>query len=138
LAAFAALARAPTSAALVDFHARHKYLLMAHGPAGQKELGRIVAQAGSAGLETSLEEYRALLEPLLAVEPGRGAHCNALLHVFGYFRGRLDTDDSAALLHVIEQYRHGDVPLALPKRMLHGQAVRLGLTYLTSQVYLLG
>ena len=34
--------------ALVDFHTRYKLVLMAHSPHGQRELGRLVAEAGNA------------------------------------------------------------------------------------------
>ena len=47
--------REPTVAALMDFHSRHKLLLMAHSPADARALGRLVAET------TPLEERLAPL-----------------------------------------------------------------------------
>jgi uncharacterized protein YbbK (DUF523 family) len=54
-----------TAARLVDFHAAHKLTLMSHGPERLRALGRLVAQAGGADLETLAHDYiRGFMEAL--------------------------------------------------------------------------
>ena len=56
-----ALLAAPTPKALIDFHTRHKLLVMAHNQEGYRRLGRIVAQAGRGDLEGTVAAYADLL-----------------------------------------------------------------------------
>ena len=120
---------------LIRFHARHKLLLMAHAPATVSALGRLVAGAGSGGdLVQVWEEYQTRFQATLAMPASRGGHVNALLHAVGYFRG-IDDATRHEVVRAIELFAAGASSLASPIRLIRMHADRLGITYLTDQVY---
>lgn len=122
---------------LIRFHARHKLLLMAHAPAIVSALGRLVAGAGPRGdLGRVWDEYVATFQATLAKPASRGGHVNALLHAVGYFCGILDDATRHEVVHAIELFAAGASSLASPIRLIRMHADRLGIAYLTDQVYL--
>jgi uncharacterized protein YbgA (DUF1722 family) len=94
-------------ARLVTFHARYKYLLMAHGAEHVRTLGRIAAARLSGRWDQALSDYRAGLVQALRTPGGRGARSNALAHVFGYVSSGLDAVTRAWWLDELERFRVG-------------------------------
>ena len=47
-----------------------------------------------------------------------GRHFNVLQHLMGFLKEKLDGEDKAELLGVMEDYRHGQVPLIVPVTLL--------------------
>jgi uncharacterized protein YbgA (DUF1722 family)/uncharacterized protein YbbK (DUF523 family) len=127
-----------TARALVDFHTRHKYLLMAHHPAAYTTLGQLVAGAGQADIAALGKEYITVLMNALANPAPRQRHCNVLHHLMGYLKKLIDLRDKQELLNCIEDYRHGIVPLIVPLALLrhHLERWREQQQYLLNQVYL--
>ncbi|MEO3829166.1 YbgA family protein [Actinomadura sp. B10D3] len=123
---------------LVDFHSRHKLQVLAHEPSAYRELGRIVAQAGTRPRGEVEAAYRRTFDAALAVRPTRGRHTNALQHAFGLLSGRLDDTRRHDVLNAIERYRQGQVPLSVPLALLRRDADREHLDYLAQQTYLWG
>jgi uncharacterized protein YbgA (DUF1722 family)/uncharacterized protein YbbK (DUF523 family) len=108
----------PSVARLVQFQADHKLTLMAHSPQGQRELGRLVADAGSRPLDEVLREYGLKLMEILSQIAKRKLHTNVLQHVMGFVKDQIDSADKQELLEVIESYRLGMVPLIVPITLL--------------------
>lgn len=104
--------------ALVDFHSRHKYVLLAHEPEAYKDLGRLVAGAGKGDIAELAAEYEAGLMAALARPAERARHVNVLQHLMGFLPDRVDADDRRTLLEMIEDYRSGAVPLVVPVSVL--------------------
>ncbi len=81
---------------ILDFHATHKYLLMAHCPKTLKELGALLARGKelSAGdlHETYFTEFIHALKKIATVKK----NTNVLMHIMGYFKKDLDTDKRRA------------------------------------------
>jgi uncharacterized protein YbgA (DUF1722 family)/uncharacterized protein YbbK (DUF523 family) len=123
-------------AAIIRFHARHKYLLMAHSPSVQKELGRLVA--GVKGMKPGdfLDAYEALFMRALATLATPKKNANVLMHLAGYFRDRIGPDEKKELLDVIEQYRKELVPLIVPVTIIKHYVRKYGEVYLADQYYL--
>jgi uncharacterized protein YbgA (DUF1722 family)/uncharacterized protein YbbK (DUF523 family) len=121
---------------LVAFHSRHKLQIMAHDPAGYRQSGRIVAQAGTAPREKTEHDYRRVFARSLAVRPSRGRHVNALQHVFSLLTARLNDPRRHDLLETISAYEAGLVPLSLPTALLRHHAVGEELPYVIDQTYL--
>jgi uncharacterized protein YbgA (DUF1722 family) len=128
--------RPPGAAAFVEFHARHKLLLMAHAPHLVRTAGRLVAQAGRADLEGLWSNYVTAVMPALAQPPTRGGHVNVLQHAAGYFRAMASAEDRRALRAAIEAFAAGSGPLDEPIRLLRLLAERHAVTYIARQVYL--
>jgi uncharacterized protein YbgA (DUF1722 family) len=124
---------------LVDFHARHKLLVMSHSPAHYRELGPLVAHAAGqplAGDLGVLDRYAALLMAGLARKATPAKHVNTLMHVLGYFRRQIDDDEKREFLEVLEEYRAGKVPLIVPVTLANHYVRKYDQPYLREQVYL--
>jgi uncharacterized protein YbgA (DUF1722 family) len=107
-----------TPGGLVQFHTAHKLTLMAHSPSHYREMGRLVAQAGSLAWEELIDQYGHLLMDGLQVMTTPGKHTNVLQHVMGFLKDALAKEDKAELLGLVEDYRQGLVPLIVPLTLL--------------------
>jgi len=131
-----------TRGRLVEFHARHKLLIMAHSPKHLTELGRLVAAAKDYPPKDLYQRYHALLMTALKPMTTVRKQCNVLQHVMGYFKKQLSPDEKQELLETIEQYRRGTIPLIVPITLLnhyvrkYGPADRTVGEYLAEQYYL--
>ncbi|MEO0070776.1 MAG: DUF523 and DUF1722 domain-containing protein [candidate division WOR-3 bacterium] len=135
LARFRALRKNPTMSALVDFHARHKLLLLAYNQALMRELGRIVANPQKRPLKELLNEYEPLLSQALSRPPKYTSAINVLLHSLGYFSQRLSANEKAFFLDTIESYRRGKLPLSVPVSLIRSYIVRFDEPYLAKQYF---
>lgn len=133
-----ALRRAPVQRrALIELHAAHKYLLLAHDPSGYAELGRLVAAPGAfASDEAWADAYGDRFMAAMNRRATVGRHVNVMHHIVGYFRGALHAAHRDDLLAAIDDYQAGRVPLGVPIALLHHTALRLELRYLLDQTYL--
>lgn len=125
-----------TSARIVDFHTRHKLMIMAHSQQAYRDLGRRVAQCGDKDIEHFGAAYIADLMEALRVRATRKNHTNVLQHVQGYLKDAIDTDDKQELNEIIERYRLGQVPLVVPITLLNHHFRRHPDDYMQRQFYL--
>lgn len=121
---------------LVDFHAREKYLLLAHDTEGYGELGRMVATAKGRPPAELARDYRERFMLAMAKPATIGRHVNVLQHMAGYFKNELDPADKAELHGVIDDYARGLVPLVVPTTLVGHWVRKLGVDYLARQRYL--
>jgi len=122
--------------AVVEFHTRHKLLLLAHSTQKYREMGRLVAAVREYSPEQFRTEYRRLLMEALSVRATAGRHANVQQHIMGYFRRQLTTDEKQELVEIIDRYRNGLVPLIVPVTMLNHYVRKYGDEYLAGQYYL--
>ena len=134
LARFRATAANPTAAALTQFHARHKLLLMAYSEAVMRQLGRIGANPEHKPVGELFRDYGALLSRAFAAPPKYTAAINVLMHVLGYFKEGLKAEEKAFFLDSLQRYRAGKVPLSVPVGILRSWVVRFNEPYLAQQV----
>lgn len=107
-----------TPARLVEFHTRHKLLLLSHSEVHYRAAGRLVADAGRRDPSALAGEYlRTFLEGMRR-QATRRRHANVLQHLAGYLKRRIDPGDRQALAALIDEYRTGAVPLVVPIRLL--------------------
>ena len=130
------MADGPSPRALVDFHTRHKLLLMAHSVELYRELGRLVAEAGGPDARTLPGRYFPLLQKALSLLPTTRKHTNVLSHVQGYFKRVLSADERQELTELVGRYHAGLVPLVVPVTLLNHYVRKYGQDYLAAQVYL--
>ena len=121
---------------LVEFHTRHKLLLLSHSEVHYRRLGRLVAEAGRAHPREVGERYIALLLEGLGRRGTRRRHANVLQHLLGFFKRVLDAGDKAEFLRTVDEYRAGQIPLAVPLRLLEHHLRRHPDGYLEAQYYL--
>ncbi len=125
-----------TPARLVDFHTRHKLLIMAHSQAAYRRLGRLVAGAGVGDLKALAEEYVQELMTALKRRVARQHHVNVMQHLMGYLRDALDAADRAEMHETIAAYGQGVVPLVVPLTLLKHHFRRHPHPYVENQYYL--
>lgn len=125
-----------TVADLVRFHTAHKLILMAHSPEAYQQLGRLVARARTISKKDLERRYGTAFMAALTVLATRRRHVNALQHMAGYFKDRLDRDSKAELLAAIEDYRRELVPLIVPMTLLRHHVRVHAVSYLAGQLYL--
>ena len=113
------LADGMTVGGLVDFHARHKLILMSHCQKTYRELGPLVASARKDNVDEVAGQYIAKLMPALRKRASRGNHVNVMQHIQGYLKEQLDADDKAELVESIERYHRGELPLIVPITLLN-------------------
>jgi uncharacterized protein YbgA (DUF1722 family)/uncharacterized protein YbbK (DUF523 family) len=130
------LAGGRTAARLVDFHSCHKLLILSHSPEIYREMGRLVAAAGSQPAEGLFEGYQQLLMKGMRLRTTVRKNCNVLQHLLGYFKANLSADEKLELLAVIENYRQEHVPLIVPIILINHYVRKYEQPYLQQQVYL--
>lgn len=126
---------APSHAALTEFHARYKYLLMAHDQTASREMGHFLANSSELSLEERCQGYLKRLMHCLATPATRKNHVNALQHMLGYLRNKIKPHAYTLLLQKLEQFRLGQQPLHVPLTLLHHYAEQLEQDYLFQQQY---
>jgi uncharacterized protein YbgA (DUF1722 family)/uncharacterized protein YbbK (DUF523 family) len=126
-----------TRRALMEFHATHKYLLLAHNQQGMRRIGELLARPQEFSTTSELATaYWKGFSDVMKRTPSRRNHTNALQHIAGYFSDRLDIGDRQELTSAIQSYRLGNVPLIAPITLLRHYVRKLGEPYLETQVYL--
>ena len=127
-----------TPAALIDFHSRYKYLVMAHSLVHYKSMGQLLANLTRDTLEHIADEYFEQLMTALAKPASRKMHTNTLMHLQGYLKNLVTAQDKQELTGIIEQYRTGIVPLIVPLTLLkhHLNHHEEANAYARQQVYL--
>jgi len=121
---------------LVNFHTRHKLLILSHSPEIYREMGRLVAAARQKPAEEVYRLYEALLMKALVLRATLRKQCNVLQHMMGYFKKQLSADEKQELIEVIDQFRSALVPLVVPITLINHYVRKYGEPYLAEQVYL--
>jgi uncharacterized protein YbgA (DUF1722 family) len=125
-----------TIGGLVALHTAHKLQLLAHSPRAYAELGRMVAGASTMVRGELRDRYESGFMEALSKIATAARQVNVLQHMAGYFRDRLDAESRRELAAVIEDYRHGLVPLIVPITLVRHYVRVFDVTYLRGQVYL--
>jgi len=61
---------------------------------------------------------------------------NVLMHVMGYFKKHLSSDEKQELLEVIDNYRREFIPLIVPITLIKHYVRKFDVSYLKRQYYL--
>ena len=120
----------------MDFHTRHKLLIMAHSPAHYREMGKLVADAKARSLDTLYEQYAEALNAAMSLRPTIKKNLNVLMHIMGYFKKDLSADEKQELLEIFDQFKQHYLPLIVPITLLNHYVQKYDQPYLKNQVYL--
>jgi uncharacterized protein YbgA (DUF1722 family)/uncharacterized protein YbbK (DUF523 family) len=130
------LGSSPTMGKLVDFHTRHKMLILSHNQQLYREMGKLVATGGKQHGKEFYENYGRLLMDSIKFKSTPRKHSNVLMHAMGYFKKALSPDEKQEMLQVIEDYRLGMTPLIVPVTLVNHYVRKYDQHYLKEQVYL--
>jgi uncharacterized protein YbgA (DUF1722 family)/uncharacterized protein YbbK (DUF523 family) len=121
---------------LITFHTEHKLLILSHSHKHYRALGQMVANVKKYKPEKFYLEYIKLLMEGLNLLATVKKNTNVLLHIIGYFKKLLSTDEKHELLEVIENYYKGHVPLIVPIVLINHYVKKFDTPYLKRQYYL--
>jgi uncharacterized protein YbgA (DUF1722 family)/uncharacterized protein YbbK (DUF523 family) len=121
---------------VVDFHTKHKLLILSHSPRHYQMMGKFVAQAKDFPLKELYREYQTSLMESMQLKTTAKKNANVLQHMMGYFKEQLSSDEKQELLEVIEVYRKGYTPLIVPITLINHYVRKYDQPYLKQQVYL--
>lgn len=121
---------------IIQFHTEHKYLLMSHSVKHYKLIGQLVAKISECNPTAFKEEYLRLFMDALKNQATAKKHTNVLMHILGYLKKNLTTDEKKAILESIEDYRLRLIPLIVPVTLLKHYIYKYDTTYIKNQVYL--
>ncbi|MFT6140587.1 MAG: hypothetical protein ACJAXN_001802 [Psychromonas sp.] len=120
---------------LIQFHAEHKYLLMAHNSKLYYTLGPLLSGSKEA-IEVVAKKYIEGFMATLKTLPNRKSHANTLSHLQGYFKRSLSSVERVDLASNIDKYRQGLLPLMVPITLITHYITLYPDPYLKQQVYL--
>ena len=121
---------------LVDFHTRHKMLILSHSPNHSRMMGKLVAAGKAIPASELYQRYEALLIEALRLKTTLNKNINVLQHAMGYFKKQLSSDEKQELLEILDQYRNEYVPLIVPITLFNHYVRKYRQPYLSQQVYL--
>jgi uncharacterized protein YbgA (DUF1722 family)/uncharacterized protein YbbK (DUF523 family) len=121
---------------LVEFHTQHKLLILAHSPKHYRIMGKLVAEAKDIPLKELYQQYQMILMEALQVKATLKKNANVLMHMMGYFKEQLSSDEKQELLEVIDHYRQEYIPLIVPTTLMNHYVRKYGQPYLREQLYL--
>ncbi|MFO7659524.1 MAG: DUF523 and DUF1722 domain-containing protein [Candidatus Cloacimonadaceae bacterium] len=126
----------PKAGDIVDFHTRHKLLLMAHSPAHYRSMGKLVANIKQYYVSDFLTEYLFQLMEATKKPATRAKHQNVMLHILGYFKQDLTAQEKAELIEIIDKYKAKHYPLIVPITLINHYVRKYDKPYLAQQFYL--
>jgi uncharacterized protein YbgA (DUF1722 family)/uncharacterized protein YbbK (DUF523 family) len=121
---------------LVDFHTRHKLLLLSHSPSHYRQMGKLVAEGKKIPIARLFDQYESLLTDALKLKATPKKHINVLQHIMGYFKAQLSSDEKQELSEIFDQYRNDLVPLIVPITLFNHYVRKYQQPYLSDQIYL--
>ncbi|MGA7878113.1 MAG: DUF523 and DUF1722 domain-containing protein [Desulfoferrobacter sp.] len=124
------------TSSMVDFHTRHKLLIMSHSPKHYNLMGKLVAKAKEIPADDLYLQYSVLLMEALKLRATAKKNTNVLHHIMGYFKKRLSADEKQELLEVIEYYHKEHFPLIVPITLINHYVRKYDQPYLKIQHYL--
>lgn len=122
--------------ALVDFHTRHKLLLLSHSTKLYQAMGKLVAGQKNLTGQDLFTQYETLLMEALKRKATPKKNVNVLQHMMGYFKNQLSAGEKKELLEVIGNYHLGHLPLIVPVTLIHHYVKKYDEPYLKEQIYL--
>ncbi|WP_039913567.1 YbgA family protein [Cellvibrio mixtus] len=129
------IAPEPTAKKLIEFYSRYKYQVMAHHVPSYFAIGRYLSNLAARDIHKSSEEFFQLFMEALTHHATRKGNTNAMMHLRGYLKAILDTQDKQELSQLIDSYKAGHVPLVVPLTLLKHHLIKLDNPYLKSQTF---
>ena len=133
-AALRTMTRHFSLAALQEFHARHKLLLMEWNPGRLHELETIAAGTGRS-VEQTLDDYRKMFTHAMKKYPATGADINVLTHVFGFFSRVTGPDEKKHFIDMLDLYKKKLIPAGECRSAIFSLVEKHGIDFLKDQAY---
>lgn len=126
----------PSVRDLIEFHTEHKLLILSHSQKHASLLGKLVADAKRIDRKELFARYVQILMEGMQLIATVKKNTNVLLHIAGYFKKNLASDDRQELVEIIERYHSHHVPLIVPIVIINHYVRKFDEPYLKRQYYL--
>lgn len=120
----------------INFHARHKLMLMAREQVQYQRLGRWVAETTPETLRARRQIYIQEFMKVMEKKITKGKHVNVLMHVMGYLKKNISSMDKKELLDHFESFRNDYLPLTALLLLLKHHFRKHPVPYIADQYYL--
>jgi len=130
------LDRKESRGSVVDFHTKHKLLILSHSPKHYQMMGMLVAKAKDLPIKELYQQYQTILMEALRLKTTPKKNTNVLQHMMGYFKEQLSSDEKKELLEVIDHYRQEYIPLIVPITLIQHYVRKYDQPYLKEQIFL--
>jgi uncharacterized protein YbgA (DUF1722 family)/uncharacterized protein YbbK (DUF523 family) len=121
---------------LIDFHTRHKYLLLSHSPKHYEILGRFVAKQRDLSTAELERQYSSLFMEALKIKTTAKKNVNVLKHILGFLREFITADERKDILQIIDDYHRELIPLIVPITVIAHYTRKHKIPYIQEQIYL--
>lgn len=132
---FKRVCRTEKLAELIRFHSVNKYLLMAFSQRHLSAMGKLTANREGLTFGQLADRYGQHLFSALEQPLSAPRNVNVLLHVFGYFKKHLTSDEKAFFLEQLELYNRRRLPLSVVLGILKVWVIRFDDPYLKEQTF---
>ena len=122
--------------AIVDFHAAHKFLVLAHSPRHYTELGRLVAKIKGLSPAQFKQEYTELFMQGLKLKSTVKKNVNVLMHIAGFLKKLATPQEKKDIQSAITDYHRELVPLVVPITLMGHFVRKYKIDYVKNQIYL--
>jgi uncharacterized protein YbgA (DUF1722 family)/uncharacterized protein YbbK (DUF523 family) len=130
------LSKKENRGSVVDFHTKHKLLILSHSPKHYQMMGMLVANAKDFPIKELYQQYQNILMEALRLKTTSKKNSNVLMHMMGYFKEQLSSGEKKELLEVIDHYQQEYIPLIVPITLIQHFVRKYDQPYLRQQVYL--
>jgi uncharacterized protein YbgA (DUF1722 family)/uncharacterized protein YbbK (DUF523 family) len=129
------VASAPSAKKIIEFYSRYKYQVMAHHVPSYFLIGKFLANLSNKSIDDIAQEFISLLMAALGHHASRKGNTNAMMHLRGYLKLHINSQEKQELGHLIESYTKGFVPLVVPLTLLKHHLMTLDNPYLKQQTF---
>ena len=123
-------------AALAEFHASQKFLLLAHDPKGLKSLDHLMASSAKKKPAALRDQYMALTMSTLAKHATVSKQTKVLRQLASLLRPHLGQAELQRLHAAIEEYKTGTTPLIVPMTLIRHYGALHEVSEVVGQSYL--
>ena len=120
---------------LYKYHAKHKYLFMSYNQTLMREMGKIAANEKNESFDLVKNKYFDNLLILLSKKSRYTSNINTQMHVMGYFKKHLSSNEKNHFLDTIDLYRKRKIPLSSVNSILYSWIFRFESKYLMNQSF---
>ena len=118
---------------LIHFHSANKYLLMGFNQKLLANMGKVTANNLGLSFNELIEGYQNNLILALEQPASIPRNINVLMHVFGYFKKHISSNEKAFFLENLELYSQKRVPFSVLLGILRSWVIRFDEPYLKLQ-----
>jgi uncharacterized protein YbgA (DUF1722 family)/uncharacterized protein YbbK (DUF523 family) len=117
------------------FHQRYKYIIMEHSHSKVSKLGQLAANSTNLDFNQVYAKYKTLFFETFSIEPTIKTRSNVFLHLMGYLKKQLSSDEKDEILNLFEEYKKGIHSIAVPVSLLKIYIKTYNIEYLVDQYY---